>query len=180
MISIKEYELVPDRETEGRYYVRSKEQSICPICSSAVLKVIGSRNRKLIKSSGDKLILIIRRLRCGGCKKLHHELPDIIVPYKRYSSESIEIIVDNTKNTVSSEESTICRIRKWFKEISEYFARCLDAIAFRCGLKVVMEQATPINRMKAYVGNGAGWLAGVVRNIVNTNLWVHTRSAFLT
>jgi len=180
MISIKEYELVPDKNGENKYYVRSKEQSICPICSSVVLKVIGSRNRKVIKSCGEELILIIRRLRCSSCKKIHHELPDNIVPYKRYSSESIEAILDSTQNTVSSEESTIYRIRKWFENMSGYFAKCLNAIASCWGLKVATGQLSSVSRIKAYVGCESKWLASVVRLMVNSNLWVHTRSAFLS
>ncbi|WP_307545897.1 DUF6431 domain-containing protein [Paenibacillus sp. V4I5] len=32
-------------------------------------------------------LLVIRRLHCSQCLKIHHELPDCIVPYKRYESE---------------------------------------------------------------------------------------------
>ncbi|MEW5785724.1 MAG: DUF6431 domain-containing protein, partial [Bacillota bacterium] len=49
--------------------------------------MIGSRKRTFINEAGEREILIIRRLRCKNCKRVHHELPDIIVPYKRYNSE---------------------------------------------------------------------------------------------
>lgn len=105
MINIKDYELIPHKKIDNKYHIRCQEQSICPVCSSPVLKVIGSRNRKLLNSCGTRIVLVIRRLRCSSCKRIHHELPDCIVPYKRYSSESIEAILDDTEDTVSCEES---------------------------------------------------------------------------
>lgn len=180
MINVKEYELIPHKKDQNKYHVRSKEKSICPLCSSQELKVAGTRARKVIKSCGEKLILVIRRLRCSNCGRIHHELPDNIVPYKRYSSKSIETILDGAEDTVSCEESTIHRIRKWFINFSGYLAGCLDAIAARWGSKVITDQQSSISRIKAYVGYEAGWLNRVVRPLVNLNLWVHTRSAFLS
>ncbi|MDI6688438.1 MAG: hypothetical protein HPY74_17375 [Firmicutes bacterium] len=180
MINIKEYELVPHKKVKNKYHVKSKEKSICPVCSSPELKVAGTRSRKVIKSCGEKLILVIRRLRCSNCRRIHHELLDNIVPYKRYSSKSIEAILDSTEDTVSCEESTIYRIRKWFGDFSGYLAGCLDAIAARWSPKVITGQLSFMRRIKAHVGCEARWLARAVRPLVNLNLWVHTRSAFLS
>ncbi|MGI6435620.1 MAG: DUF6431 domain-containing protein [Syntrophomonadaceae bacterium] len=47
------------------------EQLPCPCCSGK-LKVIGSRQRKCITASGEKIVLIIRRLRCIECNRIHH------------------------------------------------------------------------------------------------------------
>ena len=55
--------------------------------------MIGSRKRAFISSVGERIVLIIRRLKCKACGRVHHELPDILVPYKRYSSESIEAVI---------------------------------------------------------------------------------------
>ncbi|WP_445349419.1 DUF6431 domain-containing protein [Desulforudis sp. DRI-14] len=63
--------------------MRSAEQIPCPCCSGH-LKVIGSRKRSCIDSLGDKIVLIIRRLGCVACHRIHHELPDMLVPYKRF------------------------------------------------------------------------------------------------
>ena len=74
------------------------------------MKVIGSRKRKYINGIGEKIILAIRRLRCSHCAKVHHELPDILIPYKRYGSESIEVVVSGESElTVAADESTINR-----------------------------------------------------------------------
>ncbi|WP_267459278.1 DUF6431 domain-containing protein [Brevibacillus composti] len=48
------------------------------------MNVIGSRRRKVASESGEVRLLVIRRLRCSQCQKIHHELPDCVVPYKRY------------------------------------------------------------------------------------------------
>ncbi|WNR45672.1 DUF6431 domain-containing protein [Paenibacillus roseipurpureus] len=32
-------------------------------------------------------------MRCNGCRQIHHELPECLVPYKRYESTCIEDVV---------------------------------------------------------------------------------------
>ncbi|MEW6541058.1 MAG: DUF6431 domain-containing protein [Bacillota bacterium] len=80
------------RTPTGVFFVRSAEQIPCPCCSGR-LKAIGSRKRSCIDSLGDKIILVIRRLRCVACRRIHHELPDLLVPYRRHIRESIEAAV---------------------------------------------------------------------------------------
>nr|WP_233162833.1 MULTISPECIES: DUF6431 domain-containing protein [unclassified Cohnella] len=72
----------------------------CPCCGEKLV-VIGSRHRKLSTAAGDQRLLIVRRLRCLQCRKIHHELPDCIVPYKRYESESVEQILFGTQSATS-------------------------------------------------------------------------------
>lgn len=165
------------------FLVRSAEQSFCPICGSGNFKVIGTRKRTLINSAGDMIILVIRRLRCLDCKKIHHELPDIAVPYKRHASEHIEAAVTGDENlSVAADESTINRWRKWFTERAGYFLGCLTSIGARDGMRFV---ATPsrspesaLRGILSYAGDAPGWLARIVRPIANSNLWPHTRFAF--
>ena len=61
------------------FFVRSAEIVPCPCCGK-VLYVIGSRRRVWYQSSGARSIMMIRRLRCESCSKIHHELPDKLVP----------------------------------------------------------------------------------------------------
>jgi hypothetical protein len=166
------------------FFVRSAEQNICPCCSGK-LKVIGSRHRKYINSNGEKIVLVIRRLRCYECSRVHHELPDILIPYKRYSSDSIETVVTNDAPLiVAADESTIFRWRIWFIELTNHFMGSLMSIAIRYGRKAVEDPSclpqSALQRIMYYVGDAPGWLARVVRPLVNTNLWIHTRSAFLS
>jgi len=91
------------------------EKSICPICMGE-LKVIGSRKRKMIDTGGETVRLVVRRLRCmnENCRRIHHELPDVVVPYKMHTAATFEKIIANDFLDTPAEESTIARIRKWF------------------------------------------------------------------
>lgn len=147
------------------------------------LRVIGSRRRGFVKSSGESVQLIIRRLRCIDCQSIHHELPNLLVPYKRYEAESIEQGVTETSPSVAADESTLRRWKTWFAVWSPYAASCLAAIASRFHLPVKESSHSSqslLQRLGRFVGNANGWLARVVRPIANTNLWIHTRSAFLS
>ncbi|WP_302848190.1 DUF6431 domain-containing protein [Paenibacillus naphthalenovorans] len=54
---------------------------------------MGSRKRISRNATGEVKVLSLRRLHCTGCCKIHHELPDFLVPYKRYESTCIEEVV---------------------------------------------------------------------------------------
>lgn len=165
------------------FFVRSKAQSICPCCNSQ-LKCIGSRVRKVKDSFGDIIKLRIRRLRCKTCNKIHHELPDLIIPYKRYDSNCIESVVTDDKATsVSADDSTLFRWKAWFKKSAHHFSGCMISIAIQTdkgSVKDSYDSMSLLQRLWHYVGNAEGWLARVVRTIVNLNNWIHTRSAFVT
>ncbi|WP_240984494.1 DUF6431 domain-containing protein [Acididesulfobacillus acetoxydans] len=165
-------------------FVRCAESVPCPCCGGQ-LSVIGSRRRKCKTSSGQTRVLIIRRLRCVQCGRIHHELPDCLVPYTRYESASIKCVVSkgSESSDVAADNATLYLLRVWFIMILPYFLSCLNAIAIRLGQDPVEEPSVPTlsahQRIGLYVGHTSGWLAGIVRPIVNTNSWVHTRSAFL-
>lgn len=167
------------------FFVKSAEIIFCPCCNGR-LEVIGSRKRKYINNEGINQTLIIRRLRCVSCRKIHHELPDILVPYKRYDSESIESTLSSNINlTVAADESTIKRWKHWFKELSPYMLRAIIAIKLRLDYSAVEQElsqvpSTALLGILHFVGEENGWLSRVVRIVANTNSWIHTRSAFLS
>ncbi|MGI6413412.1 MAG: DUF6431 domain-containing protein [Syntrophomonadaceae bacterium] len=97
------------KSLKKEFFVRSAEQSLCPCCSGH-LKVVGSQKRTCITGLGEKRILIIRRLGCTQCRKIHHELPDKLVPYKRHVRDSIEAVVNEDPATsVSADQSLLSR-----------------------------------------------------------------------
>jgi len=166
------------------FFVKSGEQNFCPCCGGP-LKVIGSRRRGYIKEVGERVQLIIRRLRCISCARVHHELPDILVPYKRYNSESIESVLNGDKPlTVAADESTISRWKSWFSDLYNHLLGSLISIAIRYNKNTVEEQSdlpqSPLQRIWQHVGDASRWLARVVRPVVNANYWVQTRFAFLS
>ncbi len=165
------------------FLVKSLEQISCPCCSGD-LKVIGSRQRVCIDGLGDKIILSIRRLRCVECERIHHELPDMLVPYKRHVRESIEAVISGEAAiSVSADESTFKRWREWFEDRADYFRGCLASIILRYDLKesaggLSSLPQSRLRRIWQQVGDAPEWLARVVKPIANLNLWPHTRSAF--
>lgn len=166
------------------FFVRSDEQNPCPCCGG-LLKVIGSRRRGYINGLGEHRVLMIRRLRCALCNRVHHELPDRVVPYKRYGSRSIEAVVSEDATLfVEADESTIIRWKRWFLDLVNYFAGALSSIAIRYDLESAEGESdlpqSPLQRIWQHVGDAPCWLARVVRPVVNANYWVHTRSAFLS
>ena len=164
------------------FFVRSAEQHICPICEDD-LYTIGSRKRIGRKPTGDLVTYIIRRLRCKGCGRIHHELPDLLVPYKRYEAACLESAVSKRHaSDIAADESTLYRWHVWFEKCWQYWVNCLSTIASRTGntLEALsVPSSSALQRIGHYVGQGVGWLARVVRPIVHSQLWVHTRSAFL-
>ncbi len=131
-------------------------------------------------------MLLIRRLRCAACGRIHHELPDCLVPYKRYESACIEEVItnDSTSLSVAADEATLYRIRKWFLRQAPNLLGALKSIALRLRQNLVKESSElslPAHqRLGLYVGKKPGWLARTVRAVVNSNLWVYTRFAFLS
>jgi len=86
--------------------------------------------------------------------------------------------------TVTADESTIGRWRNWFLELFDYLLGCLKSIAIRYGRESVESvfrfSKSTLQKIWDHVGDAPGWLARVVRPVANSNLWVHTRSAFLS
>jgi Domain of unknown function (DUF6431) len=167
------------------FFVRCAELVPSPCCGEA-LSIIGSRMRKLASEDGDRRLLIIRRLRCTQCRKIHHELPDCVVPYKRYESACVEQVVSDpvTPSTVAADDATLRRWKNWFEEQTTYLLGCLKSIAIRFhegpAEKLSVSSQTAHHPFGRYVGDAPGWLARIVRPVANSNLWLHTRSAFLS
>jgi hypothetical protein len=168
------------------FLIRGMEKIPCPCCGKG-MRVIGTRDRKSRDRSGKMKTLNIRRLRCDDCGRIHHELPDFIVPYKRYESECIELVLTNpSNNDVPADESTLSRWANWFNCFLDYWIGCLNSIMLR-----TKQEKDPLNRpslisktvpqkIGRLVGDAPRWLERIVRPIVNFNLWIHTRSAFLS
>ena len=158
MVNISNYRL---EHHGGFYYVISLEASCCPICGKALI-LRGYRQRKLIDSidgNEQKIILVIRRLRCGECNRIHHELPDRIVPYKRHCAETIEKITTGSDEAVC-ENRFASRILAWWSAVRPYFLNILKSLAQKHG---TFYEDPPAFK-------------GIVRAAVNSNNWVFAHS----
>lgn len=161
MVIISNYEESVNKS--GEICIKTTEKSVCPICAGN-LKVIGIRRRCVVKAEDEKKIYRIRRLRCvESCRKIHHELPDIIIPYKRHSAETIEKIDEGDIDGLSMESSTITRLRKFIKMMKSHY---------RSAVYGIEEKYPDLNLPDRPL------LREIVRILVNGNLWAHTRPAF--
>ena len=136
---------------------------MCPMCRHC-LTVIGTRKRGIINTAGEKENLIIRRLRCEACRAIHHELPDMIIPYKRHCAETVEKIIGGEADDMDCENSTIWRIKAWWAACLLYFESVVASLREKYGA-VFSKPPTPKE---------------IVRAVVNAHLWLHTRSAVLS
>lgn len=59
----------------------------CPYCDGALF-VHGTCKRKL-KVTGGKVTLRLRVMKCSKCGATHREMPNGLVPYRRYSAEML-------------------------------------------------------------------------------------------
>jgi uncharacterized protein YaaR (DUF327 family) len=160
MISISKFELKFNKK-EKVYYVHTlePENAICPVCHTR-LKPKGRPKRKVIFDDGKKITLKIQRYKCTHCKSFHHELPDIIVPYKRHALKTIEHIITGTGVAIC-EESTVSRIKAWWAAIQLYIKSILESIKERYGVDM-----TTVKKLNE-----------IVRALVNTHSWPGTHSA---
>jgi len=152
-----------EQREDGLIYIISEDESVCPICIGK-LKVIGSRKRVTINIIGDKEVLLIRRLQCMCCHKIHHELPDKVIPYKRHCAETVENVIARKVCGESCNFPTEYRIKKWWEAMLLYFENIIASLRIKYGATFSTEP-TPRE---------------IVRAVANANLWAHTRSVMMS
>ena len=104
---------------EGIFVISGTEPLTCPICGGK-LAAYDRKKRKVHTRSSGIIVLLLRRLRCKDCGRLHTELPDFLVPYKRYSLGNIEDVLAGSRIGSPDDERTRGKIRKWYREIRIY------------------------------------------------------------
>ena len=161
MVMISNYGKMTDEKE--RTHILCYECHVCPVCGQTLL-VIGVRERKYIDSAGTMCILVIRRLRCKACRVIHHELPDILIPYKRHCAETVESVVSDKPENTCCDDRAASRIKAWWEACRLYFENVLASLSEKYGVDFPQRPAP----------------REIVRAVVNANLWVHTRSAYLS
>lgn len=79
--------------------------STCPDCGGdlkhydKILRIVRTKAR-------EKHRVILRRLRCVRCHRIHRELPEFIFPYKHYDGRIIQAVLDGriTPETLGYED----------------------------------------------------------------------------
>lgn len=128
MVIISDYTLSSISDT--LILVESKCESFCPQCGME-LTYRDSRKRIKKEEGGNNRFLIIRRLRCDQCHRLHNELPDCVVPHKHYSTDVISGVLDEVIHPDDAEcemypcETTMNRWKHWMMANQDFINRCL-------------------------------------------------------
>jgi hypothetical protein len=139
-------------------FVVPREASYCPVCTEP-LSLRGRKERGLIEGDGTKVILLIRRMYCAKCDRIHHELPDCCVPYKRHCADTFEKIIAGNADSVPCETETIRRILVWWEMMQPYFISILKSLAEK--------HQVPFSSTPAF--------KEIVRAVTNSNNWIFAR-----
>lgn len=131
-----------------------------------------SRKRIRRKEGGGVEHLLVRRLRCSKCRKLHVELPDCLVPHKHYDAEVISGVIEGivTPDDLDSEDHpcamTMRRWIRWFLENRPNIEGLLRH-AFRRAAKSlpVSEDGSLLDFIRDHTSS---WLEAILRFIYNS------------
>ena len=147
--------------------------SPCPVCAGRLV-VVGSRRRTRRTADGTRQVLVIRRLQCVGCRRLHHEQRAYLVPYKRYDAPSFEAVAAQGRAAaVAVDEGTVTRWAHWLTTCVAATRRWWAATDPGDPWPVALQGPPP------WPTAPAGWLAVVVHWLVAAAAWGQTRSAWL-
>jgi len=158
MISISKYREVVDKN--GNIKIYAEETLPCPICGES-LSCFAWRLRIVIGEDGNTKWLLIRRLRCSECGKIHHELPiGLVIPYKRHCAETIQKIIKGNTNSVPCCFKVAGKILAWWEGVNPYFTFVLGSLTEKLGMKFSAPPA----------------IEETVRAVVNSNNWIFAHS----
>ena len=123
---------------------------------------------------GQTCHLMLRRLMCPECRRLHLELPDILIPQKHYASEVIENVVDevSTEEDESTEDypcgDTMERWKAWLVASLVQMEGWLRSVGERLlglGAELLSTGGSILQKLRE---RGAGWLGICMRVIYNS------------
>ena len=143
----------------------------CPCCDEP-MNYRDSRKRIRRKEGGYAEHLMVRRLQCPKCRKLHVELPDCLVPHKHYDTEVISGVIEGivTADDLDSEDRpcamTMHRWIRWFLENRSNMEGLLRH-AFRRAAKSlpVSENGSLLDFVREHT---SFWLETILRFIYNS------------
>ncbi len=147
--------MLPAGSARVIFLVTGEEELSCPCCGGD-LKYRDRRQRKALNESGDWVIYRLRRLRCLDCGKLHTELPDFLLPYKRYCRAVFEEVLSGKKPDIPLETRTHGKFRAWYRRLQATFASWKDRMAKRGEFPFPPKQTFTLLDMVIYLVQGGG------------------------
>lgn len=146
------------------------------------MHVVGSRNRKifffLTDTENEQRLYRIRRLKCPTCNKIHHELPNFMIPYKRQCTATVTYILEGN-DIYDLSEKVVNRTHHWFNLRVNAFVGLVTQL-FRNELMVPVctlpdDAFSKLDWLKACFGHHPKWLNHLVHGLVFSGLWPQTR-----
>ena len=167
---------------EGIFIITGLEDVLSPCCGKK-LTVHGTCKRQL-KTTGGEAKLQLRVMDCE-CGKSHREMPDGIVPYRRYSAEMICMIfgedspefTDNTDVTIDdilfpTKDEYACDASMCDKSVRQ---RIIDWVAW------FLAYAESIEEIRLFLKSSYNSLRSKLRHyvsiVVNNGKWIQHRLA---
>ena len=160
------------------FLVKTDEVVPCPYCSG-LLRYRDSVFRSIKDFASDAVCLLLRRLLCQECKKLHRELPSNVQPYKHYGAEVIQAVIDGSEeaSTCAADNSTIRRWVADFSGAAPDINQRLTSVYVR-----MVEETVPISRSETVLDrirqHVKHWLPFVMRLLINSGHKICTQFAF--
>ena len=152
---------------DGEIYIIGKEDNRCPKCRGQ-LNVKDSRERQGWSKYGEKRHYLLRRLQCKECGAIHIELPDILLPYKRYNAEAIICVLNREDVDCVASVRTKKRWLGWYERIWQPIVMLYLAI---------IQKEWNLSQVEMYLTEKpkeAGWLKTAVMAIINSGEKVPT------
>ena len=106
-------------------------------------------------------------MECCKCHKTHREIPDELIPYKRYDAASFCNIAGEDSSEYTCETSTWQRMRAW---LSWFFKHAADTMKSLAASGLSLYDNVP-------VGDSLHMTKFFVRIVVNSGRWIQHRSA---
>ena len=154
--------------TPEQYLISQKQSSMmrphrCPNCSARKsLRALGYYERGLSGTNGKDLRLLVRRFRCGACKRTVSLLPDFAQPYRFVRSRTIERYFNGD---VEADEvrRTTGLLRCYWRKFTTWLPKLKRVIGAHLGLSPPASQP---RRWWGFLMDTRGNLASATRRLV--------------
>lgn len=158
----------------------------CPDCDTP-MRYRDSRPRIMRRYGGKKCRVLIHRMYCPKCHKLHNELPAQLTPFKHYETRVIEDVLDGVVEEDSKaaengpSEITMKRWRSWFQKNTQRILGYIRTARQRAGMSLsASESEEPLLERLRKAGQGWGSVRSRPSYIAPADFWLRTAAEICT
>jgi hypothetical protein len=135
-------------------------------------------NRIVFRYNQGCCLYRIRRLKCVVCGHIHRELPDFVLPFKNYDSQTVQETLDSAPDDCcNADDSTMKRWKRSF-ELSKN-ALLVLLVSYYMNLTKSMPSLLSFKDILSKIRTEQkSWLSFVHRLLINSGHRPHTGFAF--